>query len=144
MALSYEEGKKVFLKTILILGVITIGEVMFALLGKGYIVSGFHMPHILVRGVMIILSVVKAYLIIYEFMHMKYEVKGLSRSVVLPGLLLVWGVIAFLWDGSHWKDRRATDSEPVELTVPAAEHHDSDMHDGNLHEGLDDDSHEEH
>ena len=134
MALSYEEGKKVFMKTILILGAITILEVAFALLGKGYLIEGVHFPHLIIRAVMIIMSVVKAYLIVYEFMHMKYEAKGLSRSVVLPGLLLVWGVIAFLWDGTHWKDRRSTDSVPVELTVPAATHDHSDTHDGHGHD----------
>lgn len=122
MALSYEEGKKVFLKTILILGAITIGEVAFALIGKGHIFPGIEFPGWLIGGVMILMSVVKAYLIIYEFMHMKYEVKGLVRTVLLPAFLLVWGVIAFLWDGTHWMDRRDTDSERIELTVPVSEH----------------------
>jgi len=118
MALSYEEGKKVFLKTILILGAITIGEVAFALVGKGYIIDGVTFPHALIAGVMIILSAVKAYLIIYEFMHMKYEIPGLVRTVLLPGFLLVWGVIAFLWDGNYWMGRRDVDSKQVELKVP--------------------------
>ena len=55
---------------------------------------------------MIIMSIVKAYLIIYEFMHMKYEAPGLAKSVLLPTLLLVWGVIAFTWEGSDWFKRR--------------------------------------
>lgn len=140
MALSYEEGKKIFLKTILILGAITIGEVLFALLGKGYLIEGVHLPGVLVGGVMIIMSVVKAYLIIFEFMHMKYEVKGLMRSVLLPTLLLVWGIIAFLWDGEHWMDRRETDSTRVELTVPVSEHGDG-AHDEHSDEHHTEDSH---
>ncbi len=138
MALSYEEGKRIFLKTILILGAITICEVAFALLGKGYIVESIEFPGWLVGGVMILMSVVKAYLIIYEFMHMKYEVKGLVRTVLLPGFLLVWGVIAFLWDGDYWMDRRDSDSTQVELTVPTSEHHDGEMHHEGDHEHDDD------
>jgi cytochrome c oxidase subunit IV len=117
------------------LGAITILEVAFALLGKGYIINGVHFPHAIIGAVMITMSVVKAYLIIFEFMHMKYEVKGLPRSVLLPACLLIWGVIAFLWDGTHWKDRRSTDSVQVELTVPVSEHsHDADVHEGEMHD----------
>ena len=65
MGHSYTESKQIATKTILVLAVITIAEVIFALTGKGYIIDGFHMPHWLIGGVMIIMSVVKAYLIIY-------------------------------------------------------------------------------
>lgn len=133
MALSYEEGKRVFLKTILILAAITVLEVAFALLGKGYIISGIEFPHAIMGIVMVVMSVVKAYLIIYEFMHMKYEVPGMVRSVLLPMLLLVWGVIAFLWDGTWWMTRRDADAMPVELAVPMNEHADHDTHNGALH-----------
>ena len=104
--LSYEDSKKIATKTIIILAIITICEVLFALLGKGYIIEGVHFPGWITGGVMIILSVVKAYLIIYEFMHMKYEVPGLVKSVLLPTLLLVWAVIAFSYEGQDWQKRR--------------------------------------
>jgi cytochrome c oxidase subunit IV len=103
---TYEESKSLATKTIIILGIITICEVIFALLGKGYIVDGVHFPHWLIGGVMIIMSVVKAYLIIFEFMHMKYEVPGLVKTVLLPTLLLIWAVIAFSMEGSYWKNSR--------------------------------------
>ena len=126
--LSYSESKAIVLKTILILAVITIIEVFIALLGKGYIISSIHLPTALVGLLMIVLSALKAYLIIYEFMHMKYELKSLRLSVLLPTILLVWGVIAFLWDGTTWGERRVKDSEPVELIVPRGDTHDSDTH----------------
>ena len=44
-------------------------------------------------------------------MHMGYEVRGLALSVLLPTLLLVWGVIAFLYEGSAWKGNRDDISE---------------------------------
>ena len=112
--LTYEESKSVANKIILVLAAITIFEVVFALAGKGYIVDGWEFPLILTGGVMILLSLVKAYLIIYEFMHMKYEVPGLVRSVLLPVLLLVWAIIAFTWEGDFWQ-RRRTPKTPATL-----------------------------
>ena len=104
--LTYEESKKSAMRIIIILGIITICEVLFALLGKGYLKEGIEFHPAILGGVMIIMSVVKAYLIIFEFMHMKYEAPGLAKSVLLPTLLLVWGVIAFTWEGSDWFKRR--------------------------------------
>ena len=107
MGLSYEASKSIALKTILLLGVITLVEVFIALLGKGYIIKGFELPHFLIMGAMIVLSLVKAYYIVYEFMHMKYEVPGLVKSVLLPTLLLVWAIIAFTYEGSAWGNNRS-------------------------------------
>jgi len=113
--LTYGESKKLATKTIIILGIITVVEVLFALLGKGYLKEGFEINGALLGGVMIIMSVVKAYLIIFEFMHMKYEVPGLVKAVLLPTLLLVWGAIAFTWEGAYWHDSRKGIKEKNEL-----------------------------
>lgn len=51
-------------------------------------------------------SLYKAYFIIYEFMHMRYEVKGLAMTVLLPTVLLIWAIIAFFQEGNSWKSRR--------------------------------------
>ena len=115
MGLSYEASKKTAVKIISILAVITIAEVAFALLGKGYIIDGLHFPVAIMGLVMIAMSVLKAYLIIYEFMHMKYEVPGMVKSVMLPTFLLVWAIIAFLWEGSDWNHRRTLIKEKNEL-----------------------------
>lgn len=106
MGLSYEQSKKTATKIITILAVITVAEVLFALAGKGYIIEGVHVPTVIMGGVMIIMSLIKAYLIVYEFMHMKYEMPGLVKTVLLPTLLLVWAVFAFFKEGEYWKDRR--------------------------------------
>lgn len=119
--LGYSEAKRIATKTILILAVITIFEVFMALLGKGYIVPGFHLPHALMGILMIVMSVVKAYLIIYEFMHMKYEVPGLVKTVLLPTLLLVWAVIAFLYEGNYWNNSRIKVTNPVKVESLKAE-----------------------
>ncbi len=107
MAHDYEGSKKTAVRIISILAIITVVEVAFTLVGKGYIIKGFHIPIIFLGLIMIVMSLTKAYLIIYEFMHMKYEVPSMVKSVLLPTLLLVWGIIAFLWEGSDWGKRRA-------------------------------------
>lgn len=117
MGHDYHVGKKIALKTILILGVITVVEVLIALTGKGYIISGFHLPIYIMGLVMIAMSMYKAYLIVFEFMHMRHEVRGLRLSVLLPTLLLIWAIIAFIYEGSSWKGNRDTVQEKGKIQV---------------------------
>ncbi|MGB0863496.1 MAG: cytochrome C oxidase subunit IV family protein [Saprospiraceae bacterium] len=104
--LSYEEGKKQAYRGFILLGIITIAEVLIALVGNGHVIDGFELPRFIMYPIMIGLSLYKAYFIVNEFMHMKYEVKGLAMSVVLPTLLLTWAIVAFLQEGGSWGDRR--------------------------------------
>ena len=104
---SYEEGLAVVKRGFWLLGAITVGEVLVALLGNGHVISGFFLPKYIMYPVMISMSLYKAYWIVYNFMHMAYEVKGLAMSVLLPCLLLVWAVIAFFQEGGSWGARRA-------------------------------------
>ena len=111
MGHDYSASKKIALRTIILLGVITVIEVIIALLGKGYLISGFELPVLLMGLAMIGLSLFKAYKIVFEFMHLGHEVRGLALSVVLPSVLLIWGIIAFLYEGSAWKGNRDTIEE---------------------------------
>jgi len=104
--LSYEESKKGVYRGLVLLGVITLIEVAIALLGNGHVIEGFELSRIIMYPAMIGLSLYKAYFIVYEFMHMAHEVPGLRMSVLLPTLLLVWGVIAFFNEGGSWNERR--------------------------------------
>jgi cytochrome c oxidase subunit IV len=107
--LSYEESKKKVFQGLILLGAVTLIEVGLSLFGKGYIISGVEnyswVAYVVGLG-LIVLSLYKAYFIIYDFMHMRYEVKGLALSVLLPTLLLVWAIIAFFQEGGSWKSRR--------------------------------------
>jgi cytochrome c oxidase subunit IV len=69
-----------------------------------------------------ILTVVKAYYIVSVFMHLGDEVKNLIMTIVVPLVLFVWFIIAFLWDGNSWKNLRNTNagSKPnTEVKAPA-------------------------
>lgn len=118
MAHEYTAAKKIALKTIIILAVVTVVEVLIALTGKGYIIEGYHAPKVIMNTLMIGMSLYKAYLIVFEFMHMKYEARGLMLSVLLPVVLLIWAIIAFLYEGNAWKGNRQTvqDRSKVEVS----------------------------
>ena len=107
--LTYEESiKRVFFGLYLLAGVTAV-EVFISLLAKGHLIEGIQEYRwVLYAGGLLIgvLSAYKAYFIVYEFMHMRYEAKGLAMTVLLPTLLLVWAVIAFFQEGSSWKNRR--------------------------------------
>ncbi len=107
--LSYEDSKKAVFRGLILLAIVTLVEVGFSLFGKGYIISGVEKYRWVIYGaalIILVLSIYKAYFIIYEFMHMRYEVPGLVRSVLLPTALLIWAIIAFFWEGNAWKNNR--------------------------------------
>jgi len=122
--LTYEQSKKKVVYGLILLAVVTLVEVFFSLLGKGYVISGLDelaWVGYLVGFTLVVLSLYKAYFIIYEFMHLKYEVSGLAWSVLLPTALLIWAVIAFFQEGNSWKNRRdqikEKNEEPAEKDV---------------------------
>ncbi len=122
--LSYEESKKVVVKGLILLGVVTLVEVAIALFANGHISEAFDIGDTWMRYpymlIMIGLSIYKAYFIVYEFMHMRYEAKGLAASVLLPTILLVWAIVAFFNEGASYGDRRELiekkDQEQVDPT----------------------------
>ena len=118
---TYEEQKKAVFSGLVLLGVITIVEVFIALLAKGHLFHGVEFKHgighYLYMMLMVGFSVYKAYFIIFNFMHMAYEVRGLVMSVLLPTSLLIWAIIAFFQEGSSWGARRELIKEKNEQTV---------------------------
>jgi len=125
---TYEEQKALVFYGLKLLGAITIVEVVVALLAKGHLVHGIKFSegfgHYLYMLLMIGFSLYKAYFIIFFFMHMAYEVRGLAMSVLLPTGLLVWAIIAFFQEGSSWGARRELikeKNEEIIKPVPASQ-----------------------
>ena len=112
---SKEEAIKVVMKGLGLLAVVTIAEVAIALVGNGHLIHGFTLPKVIMYPAMIGLSLYKAYFIIYEFMHMRYEMSGLRMTVLLPTLLLVWAIVAFFQEGDSWGKRRQLINEKNQL-----------------------------
>lgn len=123
---SYEEEKRFVFYGLGRLALITIVEVFVALLAKGHISHSIRFTegigHYLYMLLMIGFSLYKAWFIIFFFMHMAYEVRGLVVSVLLPTALLIWAIIAFFQEGGSWGERREKiklkNEEPA-TTVPA-------------------------
>lgn len=107
---TYEEQKVLVFRGLILLGIITIVEVFIALVAKGHLIHGVRFTegfgHYLYMLLMVAFSIYKAYFIIFNFMHMAHEVRGLAFSVLLPTVLLVWAIIAFFQEGSSWGARR--------------------------------------
>lgn len=84
-------------------------------LGLGLSHYFFHLPEwavLFLKGGMIILSLAKAVYIVSIFMHLGDEIRNLRMTVLIPLLLFVWFVTAFLWDGKAWKNLRNTYDKP--------------------------------
>lgn len=99
-------------KTFWILLIITIAE-----LGIGLTIYTIHKgadpQHTLVlmfKGLVCILTMAKAFYIVSVFMHLGDEIRNMIMTVVVPLLLFVWFIVAFLWDGNAWKNLRNTDA----------------------------------
>lgn len=121
---NYEAAKKKVYVGMTILAVVTLVEVIFSLFGKGHIIAGMedNTAVVFIVGFIIVaLSLYKAYYIVYEFMHMKYEAKGLAMTVLLPTLLLVWAIIAFFQEGSMWGENRDRVRQKDEI-IPAEQY----------------------
>ncbi len=56
------------------------------------------------------LTLAKAYYIVSIFMHLGDEVRNMIMTIVVPLLLFVWFIAAFLWDGNAWKNLRNTNA----------------------------------
>ena len=63
-------------------------------------VIAFTMPAGALRNsIFIIMTLMKAFYIVAEFMHLKYEVKTLVWSILIPLAFIVWLIIALLVEG---------------------------------------------
>jgi hypothetical protein len=122
-------GKEVvskIIKTTVILSVITIIE-----LGMGLGMYAIPMAaglKLFLKGVIVILSLAKAFYIVGVFMHLGEEVKNLIMTIVVPLLLFVWFIAAFLYEGNSWKNLRNTYNPKQAVTAPAAPHEAGEHH----------------
>lgn len=50
-------------------------------------------------SIFVIMTIVKAFYIVGEFMHLKHEVKSLIWAILLPTMFIVWLLLALLLEG---------------------------------------------
>jgi cytochrome c oxidase subunit IV len=80
-----------------IMAILTIIEFVFAIfLPRG--------P--LLYATFVIMTIVKAFYIVGEFMHLKGEVKTLIWSILIPSIFVIWLVIALISEGTSVMELR--------------------------------------
>ena len=62
----------------------------------------------LIKGIILILMLAKAFYIVGYFMHLKHEIRNLIMTICIPLLLFVWFIIAFLYEGNSYNNNRNT------------------------------------
>ena len=118
---SDTEFKKRIKKTTIILSIVTLIE-----LGLGFSIYFIHKnsdySHTLVlaiKGVIVILSLAKAFYIVSIFMHLGDEIRNMIMTIVVPLLLFIWFILAFIIDGNSYKNlRNRYDQHFKETTMP--------------------------
>lgn len=100
------QGTKRIWRTFWLLLIITVIE-----LALGFIMYLFDnsLPSWLVlfiKGVIIILSLAKAFYIVSIFMHLGDELRNMIMTIVVPLTLFAWFIGAFLWDGNSYRTIR--------------------------------------
>lgn len=101
-------------KTFWILLIITLIE-----LGMGLAMYAYHdMPSWLImalKGIICILTLAKAFYIVSIFMHLGDEIRNMVMTIVVPLMLFVWFIAAFLWDGNSYRTLRNRYQEMPEV-----------------------------
>ena len=112
-------------KTTILLSVITVIELAIGL-GIYFIHKGPNPSDLLVlmfKGMVCILTLAKAYYIVSVFMHLGDEIRNMIMTIVVPLLLFIWFIIAFIADGNSYKNlRNKYDKHFQETTTPAGHH----------------------
>lgn len=114
------EGKKkdqvvkTLMKVFWILLAVTIVEVSLALL---HFEAGF-LNRDFLNALFILLTLVKAFYIVAEFMHFKHEVKQLVMIILIPLVFLLWGISATMWEGAATKNARQDVEHVIKSVKP--------------------------
>jgi len=98
-------GTKEIWRTFWILLGLTIVELIL-----GYIMIGVESAgaRLAIKGFIIILMMAKAFYIVAYFMHLKSEIRNLIMTILVPLSLLIWAIIAFLYEGNSYRNNRNT------------------------------------
>src|SRR3954453_5909958 len=94
--------------TTILLSVITMIELAIGLIiytmHKGEHPNAFLV--MLFKGIVCILTLAKAFYIVSVFMHLGDEIRNMIMTIVVPLMLFIWFIGAFLWDGNSYRTAR--------------------------------------
>lgn len=84
------------------LSIVTIVEVAFGITKPEFLTDNTFLAMKLLNWVFIVLTLVKAYYITWDFMHMRDEVKALRRAVIWTAVFLIcYLVVILLIEGDY-------------------------------------------
>ena len=123
---SDAEFKRRVRKTTILLSIITIIE-----LGIGLAIYNIHKGPdpstalvLFFKGLVCILTLAKAYYIVSVFMHLGDEIRNMIMTIVVPLLLFIWFIAAFIIDGNSYRNLRNTYDPHFKESTSPAPHHD--------------------
>lgn len=77
----------------------TVAGILGAITALEFLIA-FTMPHGAAKtAIFVLMTIVKAAYIVGEFMHLRYEVKVLLWSILIPMVFVVWMLVAFVYEG---------------------------------------------
>ena len=102
------EFKRRVRRTTILLSVITIIELAIGLTIYSLHKSDTNKDFLILcfKGVVCILTLAKAYYIVSVFMHLGDEIRNMIMTIVVPLMLFIWFIIAFIADGNSYKNLR--------------------------------------
>ncbi len=98
-------------------------------LGLGLVMYAMKMPDwviLALKGIIVILTLAKAFYIVSIFMHLGDEIRNMIMTIVVPLMLFVWFIAAFLWDGNSYRTKRNRYDRPMQEHVEGAPKHPGD------------------
>ena len=97
---SHGNMVKLIWRTFWILLVVTVVEIIFAIAFTG------HVPQMILNVFYVLASGAKAFFIVSVFMHLKFEIKYLVITILIPMMFLLFAVVTLLAEGYSWLNMR--------------------------------------
>ena len=118
---SDSEFKRRIRKTTILLSILTVCELAIGL--TIYTIHKGENPNamlvLMFKGLVCILTLAKAYYIVSVFMHLGDEIRNMIMTIVVPLMLFLWFIGAFIYDGNSYKNlRNKFDPHFKESTMP--------------------------
>lgn len=120
MAAEGASARQSIIRTALILTGLTAFEFLIAFtkqLYAGWFGVSEETVKIMVVLLFVILTIVKAFYIVGEFMHLRHEVKRLMWVVGIPFAFIIWLIIGMMVEGGYW-GRLARTADATECIQP--------------------------
>ena len=93
--LKFKSNQTKIWGVLIFLYIVTIIEVALGILKPEVLIENYFLRMKLINWIFIILTIVKAYYIMWDFMHLRDEVRGLQFSVVVTLMFLI-AYLAFI------------------------------------------------